>query len=111
MDQNWPSEAVRILTLIVGMIPVSARLMDLFQVLGFDSSNAKFVVVITVKTCVKVSPGPIGHCVTPVGPSIELVPFWKIPWKCTLVVSFPSWLVKYTVICSPTLALIAGTGH
>ena len=79
MDQDWPSKTVRVLTATVRMIPVSARLSNLFQMLAFDFSNAGFRVVHTVKTWVKVSPGPIGHCVTPVGPSIELVPLWKIP--------------------------------
>lgn len=42
MDQDWPSETVRVLTHIMGMIPVSARLSNLFQMLAFDSSNAGF---------------------------------------------------------------------
>ena len=78
---------------------------------SFGIVKAAVRVVLTWKTWVKVSPGPIGHCVTPVGPSMELVPFWKRPWKCRLVVSLPSWLVRCTVICSPTLAVIAGSGH
>lgn len=91
MNQDRPSEAVRVLAPVVGMIPVSPRLINLLQVLAIESSYDVFYgVLFTVKTWVKVSPGPIGHCVTPVGPSIELVPFWKRPWKCTLVVSFPS---------------------
>lgn len=111
MDQDRASEAVGVLTPIVGMIPVRSRLIDLFQISTLDFSYATIQVVLTVKTWVKVSPGPIGHCVTPVGPSMELVPFWKRPWKCRLVVSLPSWLVRCTVICSPTLAVIAGSGH
>jgi len=66
---------------------------------------------LTVKTWVNVSPGPIGHCVTPVGPSIELDPFWKSPWKCRPVVSLPRLFVRCIVIFSPTSAVSAGGGH
>ena len=111
MDQDWPSEAVRVLASVMRVIPVGASLSNLFKKSASYFSIAADEVVLTVKTWVKVSPGPMGHCVTPVGPSIEFVPFWKRPWKWTLVVSFPSWLVICTVICSPTLAVIAGTGH
>lgn len=111
MNQDWASETVRVLTPVVRMIPVSAGLLDLCRGLALDFSNDVGGVVFTVKTWVKVSSGPMGHCVTPVGPSMEFVPFWKRPWKCKPVVSFPSRLVRWTVICSPTLAVIAGTGH
>ena len=66
---------------------------------------------ITWNTWVKVSPGPMGHWVSPVGPSMEFVPFWKRPWKCKPVVWLPSWLVRCTVICSPTWAVMVGGGH
>lgn len=52
----------------------------------------------------KVPPGGMGHCVTPDGPSIALVPVWNIPWKCREVVSFPSLLLRLTITLSPMVA-------
>ncbi len=57
------------------MIPVSTRLIYLFVNQLSFFRMLLFEVIATVKVWVKVSPGPIGHCVTPAGPSIEFVPF------------------------------------
>ena len=79
MDQDWASEPVGVLAPVVRVIPVSTRLIYLFWISVLDHSIMVTEVLLAVKTWVKVSPGPMGHCVTPVGPSIELVPFWKRP--------------------------------
>ena len=50
MDQNWPSETIRVLSPVVGMIPVSARLGDLVWILAFDHTNDVSRTVATVKT-------------------------------------------------------------
>ena len=39
MDQDWASETVRVLTPVVRMIPVSARLVNLFRFLAVDFVN------------------------------------------------------------------------
>lgn len=38
MDQDWSPETIGVLAPVVGMIPVSARLTDLSQVLAYDVS-------------------------------------------------------------------------
>jgi hypothetical protein len=68
------------------------------------------------------------HCVTPTGPSMSLVPFWKRPWKWILVLWLPSykvsallrvlwhihhltWLCTLAVTRSPLVKLSKGSGH
>jgi len=48
---------------------------------------------LTVKLSLKDEPGGTSHCVTPTGPSMSVVPFWNIPWKCMLVDSLPSYIM------------------
>lgn len=53
----------------------------------------------------------MAHWVTPAGPSICVVPFMKSPWKCRLVLWFPSWFSTLTTTRSPTVAVMGGKGH
>lgn len=50
MDQDWPSETIRVLSPVVRMIPVSARLIYLFRSLAFDHTNDVLRIGATVKT-------------------------------------------------------------
>ena len=72
---------IGILPSVVGVIPIRAWLVDLNLVVSrmYPKLRHQLSEELAWKLCVKVSPGPIGHCTTPVGPSIEFVPFWKIP--------------------------------
>ena len=53
----------------------------------------------------------MAHWLTPAGPSIWVEPFMKRPWKCRLVLWFPSWLSALTTTRSPTVAVMGGKGH
>ena len=59
----------------------------------------------------KLYPGGTGHCVVCAGPSDSDVPRWSMPWKCKLVVSFPSLLLMWTTTWSLTVAFMGGQGH
>jgi len=65
----------------------------------------------TLKLYVNCDPGWIEHWVTEAGPSIDVVPFINRPWKWSVVLWLPSWLSTFTIIVSPFVAFIIGSGH
>lgn len=65
----------------------------------------------TLKLYVNCDPGCIEHCVTEAGPSIDVDPFMKRPWKWRVVLWLPSWLSTFTMTVSPFVAVIIGRGH
>jgi len=70
------------------VIPICAGLVNLENV---SVAISRMKSVLTVKLSLKDEPGGTSHWVTPTGPSMSLVPFWNIPWKCMLVDSLPSY--------------------
>jgi hypothetical protein len=53
----------------------------------------------------------MGHWVTLDGPSSQLLPLWKSPWKWIAVLSFPRPLKTFILIISPMLPCSGGQGH
>uniref|UniRef100_A0A8R7UHB0 Uncharacterized protein n=1 Tax=Triticum urartu TaxID=4572 RepID=A0A8R7UHB0_TRIUA len=59
---------------------------------------------------VKVSPGRMGHCVTPATPSAHGVPIWRMPCQWMAVFSVSSLLWTATTMVSPSVARMVGPG-
>lgn len=57
------------------------------------------------------APAGIGHWDAPTEPSIFVVPFWNMPWKCRLVDWLPKLLTTLTTSWSPFVAYNVGGGH
>lgn len=74
------SEAIRVLTSGVRVVPICAGLIDLYLIEKLRTGSVDYG-ELTVKLYVMDDPGGTSHCVTPTGPSISFVPFWNMPWK------------------------------
>lgn len=103
------AEAIRVLALNMGVVPVGTGLVDL-RSLG-QSRCLTGDLSVTVKLYVKVTPGGIPHWVASGAPSISDVPFWKKPCQWMLVDSFPSELWTFAMMRSPNVQLSTGRGH
>ncbi|TKW49549.1 hypothetical protein CTA1_5576 [Colletotrichum tanaceti] len=94
VDDQGAAEALGVLAVVVGVVPVGADLVKLERRGG-----------------VKELPGGMAHWVMPTAPSMWFVPFWNMPWKWRLVLALPRWLWTVRTRRSPLSASMSGSGQ